>query len=109
MSNHFLAAMAITAGVALSGCAAYGTAHIPAGMRVATADRVDDCRLVGDVHGVSGLYGLFAKAGLAKARQQAFMQAHTAGANTIVWGPFATPYGATSVSGHAYACPPARE
>ena len=91
--------------VALSGCASTGTAHVPDGMKVATADMVSSCRLLGDVHGVSSLYGVFAESALAKARQQAFEQARSLGANTVVWGPFATPYGSTSVSGNAYACP----
>jgi hypothetical protein len=93
-------------GVALAaGCATTSTAHIPSGTRVATADMVTQCRFLGDVHGVSSLYGVMAESALAKARQQAFAQAAALGANTVVWGPFATPYGSTSVSGNAYACP----
>jgi hypothetical protein len=91
----------------LTSCASTSsTADIPAGIKVATADMVSKCRLLGDVHGVSGLYGVFAENGLAKARQQAFKQAKSMGANTIVWGPFATPHGSTSVSGHADVCTP---
>ncbi|MBE0585759.1 MAG: hypothetical protein IH612_18605 [Desulfofustis sp.] len=73
---------------------------------MATQDMVGNCPLLGDVHGVSSLYGVFAESALSKARQQVFEQARSMGANTVVWGPFATPYGSTSVSGNAYACPP---
>jgi len=89
----------------ISSCATESTSDIPKGMRVATPDRVTNCKLLGDVHGVSSLYGVFAENALAKARQQAFEQALAMKANTIVWGPFSTPYGSTSVSGLAYACP----
>lgn len=78
---------------------------IPAGMRVATAEMVTSCRLLGDVHGVSSLYGVFAESALASSRQKAFEQARRLGGNTVVWGPFSTPYGSTSVSGNAYVCP----
>jgi len=89
----------------LASCATSGTSHVPTGMRVATSDMISSCKLLGDVHGVSSLYGVFAESALSKARQQAFEQARDMGANTVVWGPFATPYGSTSVSGNAYACP----
>lgn len=90
----------------LIGCATSSTSLVPPDMRVATADTVGNCRLLGDVHGVSGLYGVFAEKALADCRQKAFKQARALGANTIVWGAFATPYGSTSVSGNAYLCPP---
>jgi hypothetical protein len=66
---------------------------------------VKGCELLSDVHSVSSLYGAFAAKGLAKARAQAIHRAQALGANTIVWGEFATPYGSTSVSGLAYKCP----
>src|SRR3546814_2575955 len=87
-------------------CALPISSHVPAGMRVATSDMVSGCKLLGDIHGVSSLYGVFAESALSKARQQAFEQARSMGANTVVWGPFATPYGSTSVSGNAYVCAP---
>lgn len=96
----------IVAGLALVACVTQSTSLVPSDMRVATADTVGQCRLLGDVHGVSALYGVFAETALAKARQKAFEQARGLGANTVMWGPFATPYGSTSVSGYAYSCPP---
>lgn len=98
------ARLCILMALATSGCATRGTSHLPDGMRIATADTVKDCKLLGDVHGVSSLYGVFAERALARARQQAFDQAQQLKANTIVWGQFATPYGSTSVSGLAYSC-----
>lgn len=92
----------------VSGCASTTTIHVPVGMKVATSEMVASCRLVGDVHGVSSLYGVFAESALANARRQAFEQARLLGANTVVWGPFSTPYGSTSVSGNAYFCSPQR-
>src|SRR3546814_8661075 len=68
---------------ALAGCATSGTSHVPAGMRVATSDMVSGCKLLGDIHGVSSLYGVFAESALSKARQQAFEQARSMGANTV--------------------------
>lgn len=91
--------------LSVAGCASSTTMQVPAGMRVATSDMVAGCRLLGDVHGVSSLYGVFAESALANARLQAFEQARLLGSNTVVWGPFSTPYGSTSVSGNAYACP----
>src|SRR3546814_19228049 len=80
---------------ALAGCATSGTSHVPAGMRVATSDMVSGCKLLGDIHGVSSLYGVFAESALSKARQQAFEQARSMGANTVFWVPLAPPYGST--------------
>src|SRR3546814_13729191 len=91
---------------AASGGATSGTWHVLARMRVATSDMVSGCKLLGDIHGVSSLYGVFAESALSKARQQAFEQGRSMGANTVVCGPFATPYGSTSVSGNDYVCAP---
>src|SRR3546814_7262968 len=60
---------------ALAGCATSGTSHVPAGMRVATSDMVSGCKVLGDIHCVSSLSGVFAASALSKARQQAFGQA----------------------------------
>jgi hypothetical protein len=89
--------------VALSGCATT-TNNIPEGMKVATASQVEKCELLGDVHGVSMLYGAFAESALGKARQQAFQQARSMNANTVVWLPFEMEKGSTSVHGNAYKC-----
>src|SRR3546814_18205896 len=87
---------------ALAGCATSGTSHVPAGMRVATSDLVSGCKLLGDIHGVSILYGVFAESALSKASQPDFEQARSMGATTVIWGHFYTSSGYTSVSGNAY-------
>jgi len=88
----------------LFGCASQEVNKIPDGMKVATKDEVAECKFLSDVHGVSSLYGVFAEVALAKSRQQAFEQAKVLGANTVVWEPFSTQYGSTSVHGNAYKC-----
>ncbi len=98
------AIFSITLALLLSACASQGINNIPSGMKVSDAKSVKDCELKGDVHGVSSLYGIFAEVALAKSRQQAFEQAKALGANTVVWEPFATQYGSTSVHGNAYHC-----
>ncbi len=90
--------------VNLTACASQELNKVPDGMKVATKESVTDCKFLGDIHGVSGLYGVFAEAGLAKSRQQALEQAKNLGANTVVWEPFATQHGSTSVHGNAYKC-----
>jgi len=91
-------------GLLLTACSTAPTNEKPAGMRVATSKDVTDCELKGDVHGVSMLYGVFAEGAMSKARQQAFKQAQDIEANTVVWEPFHTEVGATSVHGNAYSC-----
>jgi uncharacterized protein YbjQ (UPF0145 family) len=87
----------------ISGCAST-TTKIPEGMRVAPESAVANCEFKGDVHGTSMFYGMLVESALAKARQQAFTQAKELGANTVVWQPFQTQSGATSVHGNAYKC-----
>lgn len=87
----------------LAGCATT-TTKIPEGMRVATESTVSNCEFKGDVHGTSMFYGMFVESALSKERQQAFSQAKDLGANTVVWQPFQTQSGATSVHGNAYSC-----
>lgn len=87
----------------LPGCATT-TTKIPEGMRVAPESAVSSCEFKGDVHGTSMFYGMLVESALAKARQQAFTQAKELGANTVVWQPFQTQSGATSVHGNAYVC-----
>lgn len=73
-------------------------------MKVANQKDITECEFKGDIHGVSMLYGVFAEVALSKARQQAFEQAKSLSANTVVWQPFTTEAGATSVHGNAYQC-----
>ena len=88
----------------LTGCASQGVVKAPDGIKVATAKQVEGCTHKGDITGVSMLYGMFANAAIANAKQQAFGQAIELGANTVVWNPLQTHFGGTSVSGNAYTC-----
>lgn len=88
----------------LTGCASQDINKMPEGMKVALEKDVSACEFKGDVHGVSMFYGAFAEVALSKARQQAFGQAKGYGANTVVFQPFSTESGATSVHGNAYLC-----
>lgn len=90
--------------VLLQACASQQINEIPADMRVTDEKGAQGCELKGDVHGVSMFYGVFAEAAMSKSRRQAFDQARTMGANTVVWQPFVTQQGATSVHGNAYLC-----
>lgn len=87
-----------------SGCATQTITKVPDGMKVASESAVKDCELKGDIHGTTMFYGVFVESALSKARQQAFAQAKDLGANTVVWQPFQTQSGATSVHGNAYSC-----
>src|SRR5690242_20348330 len=98
--------LVVCALVLISACASSGTNQQPQnGVRVATADMVGTCKLVGDVFGTSSLYGLAAERGMARARAEAFHKVELLGGNTVVWTQIAPVHGATSVSGNAYACP----
>lgn len=92
----------------VTACAHQNTS-VPASQPVAVSTpddvRARNCRMLGDVHGVSGLYGAFAAKALKKSRAAAIHQVEQLGGNTVVWIGFNTPHGSTSVDGYAYACP----
>jgi hypothetical protein len=97
-------AIILTGLVLLSACVSQEINKLPEGIKVALEKDVTNCEFKGDVDGVSSLYGVFAEVAISKARQQAFNQAIGYGANTVVFQPFSTEYGATSVHGNAYFC-----
>lgn len=88
----------------LSSCASQDINKTPDGVRVALDKDVSACEFKGDVHGTSLLYGALAEVAISNARKQAFEQAKNYGANTVVFQPFSTQYGGTSVHGNAYLC-----
>lgn len=90
--------------LALTGCASQGAVKAPDGIKISSAKQVENCQMKGDINGVSMLYGMFANAAIANAKQQAFAQAKELGANTVVWEPIQTHFGGTSVYGNAYIC-----
>jgi uncharacterized protein YbjQ (UPF0145 family) len=100
--NKYIFAPALL--ILLAGCASQTITKVPEGMKVVNQKDVADCEFKGDIHGVSMLYGVFAESALSKARQQAFEQAKALNANAVVWQPFTTEAGATSVHGNAYSC-----
>jgi len=105
MTNKALInASSLIALLLLAGCASQTITKIPDGLKVTDEKSVKDCEFKGDIHGVSMLYGVFAEGALSSARQEAFKQAQAMGANTVVWQPFVTQNGATSVHGNAYLC-----
>lgn len=104
MLSVIFRAMMFSGFVFVSACASQEINKVPEGIKVALEKDVSSCEFKGDVHGVSSLYGMFAEVAISKARQQAFTQAKGYGANTVVFQPFNTQYGGTSVHGNAYFC-----
>lgn len=92
---------------AVTACAHSNPATDPTPLMIATPDYVKEnrCDLLGDVHGVSGLYGVFAAKALRKSRDAVFQQTRALGGNTVVWVGFNTPHGSTSADAFAYRCP----
>lgn len=87
----------------MTGCAATNV-RPPQGMKVALEKDVSACEFLGDVHGVSMFYGMFAGSAITKAQKEAFNNAAELGANTVVWLPVQAQYGGTSVHANAYRC-----
>lgn len=87
----------------LAGCASTVTKP-PQGLKVITEKESANCEFKGDVHGVSMFYGMFAGPAISKAQKEAYAQAISVGANSIVWLPVQAQYGGTSVHGNAYYC-----
>lgn len=89
----------------LTACASAVGTPGNAAVKVLDAPSATKCSFIGDVHGTSPGYGLFAAAGLDAARNAALTKAGNMGANAIVWTNNETSYGATSIHGNAYRCP----
>lgn len=89
--------------ILITGCATTNTKP-PEGMRVAMEKDISACEFLGDVHGTSMFYGMFAGPAISKAQKEAFNNAKALGANTVVWLPVQAQYGGTSVHGNAYHC-----
>lgn len=63
------------------------------------------CAFLGDVHGTSPGYGVFAGSALEAARTAALDKAAALGANAVAWSGNETGYGSTTMHGNAYRCP----
>lgn len=89
----------------LSACASsVGSGTGATGVQVAVEKDIQHCDFLGDVHGVSSFYGVFAAPALESSRQAAMKRASELGATHIVWNATNTTYGSTSVVGDAYKC-----
>ena len=62
------------------------------------------CEHLGDVHGISWLYGIFGNTGLNNAQAAAREQAIGLKATHLVWTGFDTGTGSTAAHGMAYRC-----
>ena len=74
------------------------------GILVAQKNEVANCILMTDLHGISGLYGVFAEEGMRKARRSVLQQAKNIEATHIVWTGFEVVYGSTTAHANAYFC-----
>ena len=77
-------------------------------VKIIDQKQADRCRFVGDVHGTSPFYGVFAASALAGARDAALKQAEAMGGNAVVWQKTDTGYGGTAIHGNVYICPAAK-
>lgn len=94
-------ALVLLAGVAITGCA--GKIRHDETVRVIGPAEAELCTSLGDVHAVSGLYGVFAAKGFELARNSVIRQAKELGANAVVLQ--ALPgHGSNGVYGLAYRC-----
>jgi hypothetical protein len=84
------------------GCASSRHAHI----QVVEMKEVQSMHFVGEIHGFSGWYGVFAARGHANARAEALGQAADLGATHVVLEPQVPHYGGTEVHGKAYKSAP---
>lgn len=98
-------AATVIAASALAACSSRPVNSLSYNLIVAQEKDVAGCFLISDVHGVSGLYGVFAQKGLEAARAQALQEASQLGASHIVWTGFEVSYGSTTAHANAYLCP----
>lgn len=89
--------------VIVSGCAGH-TSRDSTKVQIADEAMVSGCRYLDNVHGASGLYGVFAKRGFENAKADAISEAQEKGATHIVWIPTAQGYGSSQAEGKAYKC-----
>jgi len=75
------------------------------GVHVSDAAGVQGCTYLGDVHGTSPFYGMFAGMALDGARKAALATAAKMGASHVVWkGTKSEAYSGTMADGDAYKC-----
>lgn len=107
MPRRFITHVAaiVMVSVLLTSCASgVGSSFGDNGVKVAVKEDMRHCKYLGDIHGLSPFYGIFAAPALEAAREAAMKQAQSLGATHIVWGATDTPYGSTSIHADAYSC-----
>ena len=73
-------------------------------VQIADDAMVSGCRYLDNVHGTSGLYGVFAQRGFDNARSDVLSKAQEIGATHVVWIPTSQGYGSSQAEGKAYRC-----
>lgn len=88
----------------LGGCAsAVGHSGIDS-VKPALPKDVVDCQYLGDVHGLSPFYGVFAASALESAEIKAFERVRSMGGTHVVWTQSVSDQNGTVVHGSAYRC-----
>jgi hypothetical protein len=88
----------------LNACAtAVGTSRT-SGVRVITQKQAAECPYLGDAHGISPFYGIFAAPALASAREAALFKAAEMGGDSLIWRANETGYGSTSILADVSKC-----
>ena len=88
----------------LEGCASAVGSSGNARIRVIDRNEAAVCKYIGDTHGTSPFYGVFAAPALEAARNAAMDKAADMGGDSVAWRENETGYGSTSVHGDVYKC-----
>ncbi|MFY0691155.1 MAG: hypothetical protein JXR14_04440 [Paracoccaceae bacterium] len=92
----------LIAALAITGCSP--VYYNVAGVREAQASEVTECRLVGRVSGIPGVFGPLKDIGLKDARRAAKEQAKAQGGNTIVFDPLPETGEVYELRAQVYSC-----
>jgi hypothetical protein len=88
----------------LTACAsAVGTTGT-SNVRLIDQKEASHCKYIGDAHGTSPFYGVFAGPAMDSARSAAMTKAAEMGGNAVLWKANETGYGSTSVHADVYRC-----
>lgn len=96
--------LVVAFGLLVAGCASSVGPEPVDGVAAVRPSNVTDCAYLGDVTGVSGLYGVFVESGVRGARIEAQKQAVALGADSLALDPPTVGHGSTLVNGKAYDC-----
>ena len=73
-------------------------------IKIITQNQAAECKYLGDTHGVSPFYGIFAAPALESARAAALNKAVEMGGDALIWKANETGYGSTSIHADVYKC-----